>query len=460
MQENTTPQSGDPVKPYQAESFIVPPVAVEVEKEKQTSVPYGPVIISAVFILLILGGGSWYTFSIMPRQNAVRLVDQIKPHVTTLKSSTSDVIDNMNTIYKLATEQSAPPPAPNMQTTGIRIQPNIASLANTSAVLGAAISRGQKALVENQMQEIAVSLRGAMRTMTMDSGNVAGVSTSSEDANASTFRLLKTETVKTGESVRKAQAELSQLIILSSAPKGYLQRDAKAKITSSETLKISAKGYFSEASKIAAYYETLSDIVIAMNTKITSFKSAIASAGSGFGSVLKSGDSASAKTTLSQVQVFLNQADSDMKDMKALSEKLNAVPNESLPMSINDYHTHNKKILDAATTYFTVQTGLLQNLVTGAKNIVDKSDQNTLTVADMAQFQNQMTISVSQSALSDAKFVSDLQTLQGEEGSLAVSFWQNNSRLGDGVKVAEAVNAYQASLDKLRQENTVQGFVK
>ncbi len=460
MPELNTAQSSDSVKPYQPEAIIISPEVTAIEKEKSAPTPFVSTIIIACVVCIAIGGASWYAFFLTPRKNAVRLVDQIKPHVTTLKTSTSDVIDNMSAIYALATEQNATPPKPNLQTTGVRIQPDIASLANTSAVLGSAISVGQHAIIENQIQDIAISLRGTLRTMLQGASDVAGVSTASDDTETSTFRRLKAETVKTSESVRKAQAELSQLTTLASAPKSFLSSDVKAKISSSETLKISAKGYFSEAAKIAEYYEALSDIVIAMNTKITSFKSAIASAGAGFGAFLQSGDSESGKTILSQVQVFLNQADSDMKDMKALSEKLNAMPNDSLPMSINEYHVHNKKILEMATNYFTVQSGILQNLVTGASSIVTKSDQKTLSVSDVTQFQNQLTVSVSQSALSDAKFVSDLQTLQGEEGSLAVSFWQNNSRLGDGVKVAEAINAYQSALDKLRQENIMKGFIK
>lgn len=449
-----------PVPLPHGESIIVPAVSGSEEKKKRQSFSFGPIILGTLAVLILFGGIGMYLFVIMPRQNTIRVVDEIKPHLITLKSATSDVIENMNSIHALATEQNTTPSKPNMQTTGVMVRPNISALTNTSNVLGSAIAMGQRSLVEEGFRSMAMSLRGTLRTILQHRGDVAGIETVSNEENSSTFRKLKTETVKTNESVRKAEAALEQLIQASSSPKGVLPRDAKGKITSSETLKISAKGYFSEAAKIAEYYEVLSDIVIEMDTKITSFKNAIASAGSGFGSVMRSGNSETAKTTLLQVQVFLDQADRDMKSMKALSEKLNAVSSDVLPMAIHEYHEHNKKVLQVATTYFTVQSGILQGLVTGATNIVNKSEANALTMTDLTQYQNQLTIGVSQSALSDATFASDLQTLQGEEGSLVTTFWQNNSRIGDGEKVAEAVKAYQATMEKLRNDNKLQGILQ
>lgn len=459
MQENATFQTDPPLTPDG--SIIVPPPAGQTPgSEKPKPLTSIPMIFIGVGIFLFIGGALGYIFFIMPRQNAVRLVDQVKPHIATLKTATSQVMDNLNAMYSLATEQDKISPKPNLQTNGIVIHPDIASVVNTSDILGASVARGQKAIVESEIREVAKLLRGTIRTIARPSSNIEGVSTPAEDPYLQTYRSLKLETVKANESISKAQAALSQLVSITQSFPPMLPSDAKGKLRSSGTLKISANGYFSEAKKIADYYQTLSDIVIEMNTKISSFKTAISSAGSGFGTVLKTEDASAARTTLAQVQVFLDQGNKDMQDMKALSEKLNAIPNESLPMASSDYHAHNRKVLTVATTYFTAQSGILQGLVTGAKNIVEKAGLNTLSPADMALYRTQITTSVSQSALSDAQFASDLQTLQGEEGTLTISFWQNNTRLGDGAKVAEAVEAYQTSLDKVRQENVVKGLIQ
>ncbi len=452
--------AGVPPAPVPSDgSVIIPPepAALPKEEKKSFSAPATGAIVFGV--LLLVGVMGSYFFYVVPRKNAVRLVDQLKPHVATLKSATSEVIDNLNRIYTLATEQEKADPKQNLQTRGLLIRPDVASLANSAAILGSSIETGQKAIVERGLREVAKSMRGSMRTVIQPQSDVLGVTEPAEDPSMQTFRSLKAETVKAGESVRKAEASLTQLVsITQSLPS--LSADAKGKITSSGTLKISANGYLSEAKKIAEYYQTLSDIVIEMNTKITSFKSALSSAGTGFGAVLQSGNSVTAKTTLAQVQVFLDQGNKDMQDMKKLSEKLTGMPNELLPMASAEYHAHNIKVLQAATTYFTAQSGILQVLVSGAKTIVEKAEQNTLASSDLITFRSQLATGVSQSALSDAKFASDLQTLQGEEGSLTISFWQNNTRLGDGAKVAEAVGAYQTSLEKLRKDNVINGLVR
>ncbi len=458
--QNAATFQGNAVTPLTSEgSIVVPPPPGQPAKEEHKTKSPVPVALAVVGAFVLIGGACAYLFFIMPRQDTVRLVDQVKPHILTLKTATSEVVDNLNVIYSLTTEQEKSPSKPNLQTTGVLIHPDVASLTNSAGILGAAISTGQKAIVEHEIREVAKLLRAAMRSLLRASPDVAGVSTPAEDPYLQTYRSLKTETVKTTESVSKAQAALAQLVSITESLPTLLPADVKGKISSSSTLKISANGYFSEAKKIAEYYQILSDTVIEMNTKISSFKTAIASAGSGFGTVLQSDNAASAKTTLSQVQVFLDQGNKDMQDMMILSQKLKAISQESLPMASGDYHAHNIQVLQVATTYFTTQSGILQELVTGAKSIVLKSEQNSLSPADMTLFRNQITIGVSQSALSDAKFASDLQSLQGEEGTLTISFWQNNTRLADGAKVADAVSAYQTSLDKLRQDNVIKGLI-
>lgn len=440
------------------ESLIIPPVAVVTEKETKPSTSAMPIIFVVISLMLIIAVVGVYGLYVLPRQNTVRLVDQLKPHITTLKAATNDVITNLDAIYALATEQEKSVPKPNLQTTGILIHPDIAGLANNAAILGASVRLGQKAIVEQGMRQVAKGLNGSIRMAMKSPQDVLGA-VSTEDAYVQNFRSLKTETVKAGESVSKGQAAMAQVVTLTqSLP--VLPSDARGKISGSGPIKISAMGYFSEAKKIADYYQLLSDIIIDMNTKITSFKSAIASAGNGFGAVMQSGNSTTAKTLLTQVQVFLDQAHKDMQDMKKLSEKLVGVSNESLPMASSQYHAHNIKVLEVATTYFVAQSDILQTLVTGANTVVEKGEKNMLTAADINVFQNQLTTGVSKSALSDAKFVSDLQSLQGEEGSLAISFWQNNTRLGDGKKVIEGISAYQTSLEKLRQEHVVKGLIQ
>jgi len=453
------PGISNPPIPFVDSPFIVPPIAQPSKQSVKRDVRSGVVILVAI-IAVLSGGSGVYVSYVLPRQNAVRIVDQMKPYMTLLKAATSEVMDEIDSMYKLVTKQNEVPVKSNMQTNGLLIHSDIANLAASGRVLGESITTGQKAIIEDEFSQIAKLLFGSMRILRGVNAQVAGASTSVEDPYLQMYRTLKDETVKTSESVGKGQAALAQLVTVSQSMPMMISSDAKAKVGANTTLKITADGYFSEAKKIADYYQILSDVVISMNTKINSFNSAISSAGAGFGTVLQSGDSNTAKTILAQTQVFLDQANKDMQDMKKLTEKLSTVSNEYLPMASADYHAHNLQVLQVATTYCASQSGIIQGLVTATSTIVAKGDQNALTVGDMTAFQNQVTSGVNQSALFDAKFASDLQTLQGEEGTLAISFWQNNSRLFDGSKVKDAVNTYQVSLEKLREVSKIPGLVQ
>lgn len=446
----------DPVAPVMPVAASAPPqdVTAAVTQKKSSSVLLS-VGIGLLILIATLSGG--YLFYVLPRQNAVKVVSSLKPQVTALKTNTADLVDIMSKVYTLVTTDTTQTSPKSLNTTGLILHPVIANLRVLPTVLGAATeSPPQLGILEHGILAVSQALKGTISVLNSGSGSVAGATTSTESPAVQNLRALKDETVVADTAVGKALTTLSQLLTTTSAMPSVLGANAKQKIGGSVTLNISASAYFSEVKKVANYYQTMSDMLISMNTKIDSFKTSIQSASSTFGSIFTAnGPSQSVSATIAQSQIYLDQAKKDMTDLTTLSEKLKNIPSADLPYASADYHTHNSKVLDTVTTYFKTESTILQNLFDAAKQMDTKSQQNSVTVADVMTFRNMLVIGRGNAQLADTKFVSDLQSLLGEEHSLTVSFWENNTRLTTGPKLIGDIDSYQSSLEKVRQENTI-----
>ena len=433
---------------------VPPPVAPSSPtSSKHTTIFWGIGLAVILIVFAVFGG---YMFYVLPRQNVVKLVTVLKPQVSTLKTSTTDLVAVMSKLYTLVTTETTPATTPNLNTTGIILHPEIASLRVGPSVLGAFTGTPQTGMLERNLLIVSQFLKGTLATIGHGSTKVAGASTSTEDPAVRNLRAVKDETVTADDSVGKAQSTLTQLLMTTKTLPAMMPSDAKAKIGGSVPLNISVSAYFSEAKKVADYYQTMCDMLISMNTKIDSFKTSIQSASATFGSMFAANaPNQPASVTIAQAQVFLDQAKKDMTDLKTLSEKLKTIPTDQLPYASTDYHTHNIKELDTVTTYFATESAILQGLFDSANVMEAKSQQNKVTMTDIVGFRNTLLTDEENAQLADTHFVSDLQALIGEEHTLTISFWENNTRLTTGPKVLQDIDAYQSSLDKVRQENTL-----
>ena len=416
------------------------------------------VIILASLFILAAGLGVAYVLVVLPKKGAIQMVATLQPQVTALKTSTADLKGIMTKMYALVTTGSQPSAQPSMQTTGIIIHPVIASLRVAPSVLGAATGIPTMGLLERNILAFQKALQGTIGELTHGSASVAGATTSTEDASTQNLRNIISESALADAAVSKAQATLTQIMQTSQTSPAMISTGTKSKILASTTLNLSATPYFSEVKKVADYYQTMSDMLLTMGTKVTSFKAAIQSASSTFGSIFAANQTQPVSTTIAQAQVFLNQADKDMSDMKTLSDKLKNLPGDQLPFGSTEYQIHNVKVLETVTGYFTTESSILQGFLDGAKTMDRKDQQHTMTAADIVGFKNLLQTGASQAQVADAQFVSDLQSLTGEEQTLTISFWQNDTRLTAGDDVLTAIVSYQKTLDSVRQDNTM-GFL-
>src|SRR5207253_820071 len=104
--------------------------------------------------------------------------------------------------------------------------------------------------------------------------------------------------------------------------------------------------------------------ILSMDTAITSFKTALSSAGTSFSQL--NNPSASPTTfysTLSQSQIYLNQAKKDADDIKKLYQQLKDLPTGQLPNSAQKYHDHNVKVLETVSKYFDIESKTFQTFI-------------------------------------------------------------------------------------------------
>ena len=195
-------------------------------------------------------------------------------------------------------------------------------------------------------------------------------------------------------------------------------------------------------------------MLITMNTKVDSFQNSIRSAAS----VLtppSQADLSSFKSSISQSQMFIDQAKNDTQEIKTLADSFKNKALSSLPLESQDFHNHNVKVLTAVIDYFTTLQDSLQTMITSSDSFFTKLEQKTATAQDLSRFQKDISDSIQTGSVADAKFISDLQSLIGEEQTLTLSFWQNNTLLSQGGNIEAMIADYDQTLDQLLTDSKI-----
>lgn len=413
---------------------------------------------SLILILLIFTLS--YLFYVRPRIATVKIISTLTPQVATLKTSAKNVIAAVNQIHLLVTaENPADSPLP-LETSGLIIHPQLSYLQIDKNVLGLQTVNSNSWLEQNA-QNIQEEMSNYWDDLDKNNPQIAGIRTSSESLNVQKNRELKDETIKAKEFTIKAQKDLDDLVNSATQTAPPISKTSRDKILESQKVKNDVSPYFLQAQKIANYYQIISDTVITMNTKISSFKTSLSAVSSALANipsseVLNNG----LKTRTTQAQVFLDQAKKDTDDIKTLSDTLKSIKAEDLPERVEEYHTHNLAILTTVREYFETTSGVLQGFITAFKVMSEKVDKQQFTTVDLNMTRSVILAGVNQAKIADAKFASDLLKLVGEEQSLTLTFWQNNPVINQGVSVEASIDVYEKSLAKLRENSKVPLFVK
>ncbi len=411
-------------------------------------------------ILILLTFTLTYFFYVRPRIATVKIISTLSPQVATLKTSAKSVIAVVDQIHLLVTAQNpADSPLP-LETSGLIIHPQLSYLQIDQNVLGLQTVNSHS-LLEQNAQNIQEEMSNFWEEMDRNNPQIAGIRTTAENSSTQKTRDLKDETIKTKEYVAKAQKDLDELVNSSSQASSFIGKTSRDKILESQKVKKEISPYFSEAGKVAGYYQILSDTLITINTKISSFKNSLASVSSALSNitsdeVLNNG----LKTRAIQAQIFLDQAKKDTDDIQSLSDALQNIKAEDLPAASTEYHAHNLAVLSAVHEYFVTTSGVLQGFITAFKVVSGKVEKNQFSTVDLNMIRSVITAGINQAKVADAKFSSDLQKLIGEEQSLTLTFWQNNTVINQGVSVEASIDAYEKSLDKLKESSKVPLFIK
>jgi Na+-transporting methylmalonyl-CoA/oxaloacetate decarboxylase gamma subunit len=456
------PDSGLPINTNLVQPFSpAPPIpAVNNIQTGRPGIPKLFLGIGMIFLVLfIVVPIVIYLTLISPRLKTVKIIDEIKPQISNLKLSTKSVRAVVERIHFLTTEEINLQNSPAPETSKIIKPSRLAQSDDQTAVLGTSSTR-PFSIVENSILQFSQDLNGFVSNMFSTDKNIAGIKTAKEDVLTEKYRQLKDETLKADEYLAKAQNDLSLLMAKSASSAKGMPKSSGEKITSSEIIAKRAKPFFEETKKISDYYKSISDILIETNTKIGSFKTSIASYGGIFGEIKNQPELSGISSKMTQAQVFLDQAKKDTEDIKNLSEKLNKTDSSALPKEAENYHQHNVKVLNTVTQYFTSVSGLMQSLITATNVIVDKAQNSQLTSGDSRMFSIVTADIITESEKADAKFVSDLQSLIGEETTLTLSFWQNNNILSSSGLVEKDIDDYDKTINLLRENSKIPVLTK
>ncbi len=410
--------------------------------------------------LTLLAFSLIYLFYVKPRLATIKIISTLSPQVTNLKTSAKSVIAALDKIHLLVTaENPADSPMP-LETSGLIIHPLLSLLQIDQNVLGLQTVK-TNSILEQSAQIIQEEMSRYWDELAQNNPQIAGIRTVTENITTKKNRDLKDETTKAKEYVTKAQKDIDDLVNSSSLTPSSISKTTRDKILESQKVKNEVSPYLSEAQKIANYYQILSDTLITMSTKISSFKTSLSAVSSALANIspqeiLNNG----LKTRATQAQIFLDQAKKDTDDIKSLSDTLQNMKAEDLPANSQEYHTHNLAVLSAVHEYFVTTSGVLQGFITAFQVVSSRLEKNQLTTVDMNMIQSVIMAGVNQAKVADAKFASDLLKLVGEEQTLTLSFWQNNTVIGHGVNVEASIDAYEKSLDKLKESSKVPLFVK
>lgn len=388
--------------------------------------------IAAVIILLIIALIAFFLFIVQPRTRMVKKVDELLPLLTTLKISTKSVVAEMDKIHFIISQESKINTPPT-ETTGIRPDFQLSHFGIT-----------EKSVYDFNRKPEKLSIPGDKK--------VAGVADTKADPVAE-FRMLKDETLKTDEFIKKSQADLN-LLINKANDNINANNSQKEKLMQYAKIQEKTTPYLDEAQKISNYFKEISTAFIEMEIKINSFKLAL---GSVMGIMSRAqnenNNPDSAQTSLAQVQVFLDQANKDTADIKAIIKKLSDLPKDSLPQGAEKYQAHNIKILSLVADYFTTSSNSLQGYITSTNVTITKVKTKIVTAADLMIYSAVLSSIDESTVKADARFVSDLQTLVGEEKSLVTSFWQNNTIIASGSLIEGEISNYEKTLNTLRKNN-------
>ncbi|OGG22431.1 hypothetical protein A3D03_03760 [Candidatus Gottesmanbacteria bacterium RIFCSPHIGHO2_02_FULL_40_13] len=411
-------------------------------------------------ILLILAFTLTYFFYVKPRMATVKIINTLSPQITSLKTSARSVIAVVDQIHLLVTAENPEDFPLPLETSGLIIHPQLSYLQMDQEVLGLQ-SPQENFLVEQNAQNIQEEMSNFWEALGRNQSQIAGIRTVAENISTQKTRELKDETIKAKEYVAKAQKDLDELVSSTTQTSSSLNKTNRDKLMESQKVKKEISPYFSEAGKVAGYYQILSDTLISINTKISSFKNSLSAVSSALSNItpdeiLQNG----LKTRASQAQIFLDQAQKDTADIKSLADTLQTISAEELPANAGEYHAHNLAVLSSVHEYFVTTSGILQGFITAFQVISGKAEKNQLSTVDMNMIRSVIMAGINQAKVADAKFASDLLKLVGEEQSLTLTFWQNNTVINQGVSVEASIDAYEKSLDKLKQNSKVPLFVK
>lgn len=414
---------------------------------------YLPVGIVVIVLLVI---SSVYFFIVLPRMNTKNAVNKLLPKVAEMKSTTNQVESLIERIRVLVTNEIKQDVPSSLETKGLLIHPEVAQILVDKNVLGAStVNKNQYGMLEKFVLQITERVKNITSAFTNKNENVAGADTMLTSSSLSQFRNLKDQSILAGKSVVKAEGQLSDVVMTSISLQEKLTGNSKTVLLGSNDMSNVVTPYYREGKKMSKYYETLSDSIIVMNTKIDSFKTSITSAAGIFSNVETAKDTETVKTLISQAQVFLDQAKTDTDAIKSISNILNGFSKSDLPEGSTQYHEHNLAVLAAVTDYFSTESSIMQDYINSTKNVLAKIDAKTVTVNDIYAYQNQIIIGIGGANVAEAKFISKLQTLLGEETPLTLTFWQNALTLRDSVKVKRQIADYENNLTKLRSDNKI-----
>lgn len=403
-----------------------------------------------ISIFLFFGGGlaAAYAFIITPKVNTVKFVADFQPKVSSLKTSIQLVDSSLEQLHQMATEELPLSSSnPTLKTDNLDPSQQLAQKSNTLTASTLLTYISNLAQFHAMLQEY--------------NPHIAGTQDTSETASIQRLRAVKDQTTTIDSNSSKAQEQIKELITLSSNTKLVMSNTSRAQIASSGQIQTVFTPYFTEVQKVAKYYQTLSDTLITMSTKIDSFKVSLASAlipFSGFNS--QTSDINSLKANIATSQTFLEQADSDIEELNKLSETLQNIPQDSLPTQSQEYHNHNIKAFTAVKEYFTTQTTLVKGYLIALNAVITKSQSIGLTSGDLQSFQIVEVEGALAAQKADAKFISDLQSLASEEKTLEESFWQNDQALTTGKQVEQEIDGYNNRLNTLIAQNKVPLFTK
>jgi hypothetical protein len=419
-----------------------PPPSVPSLQEKKGS----PVVAILLFLslLVLCGGTAGYFFLVSPRIKTVAIIDEVKPQITSLKKSTKAVEEMMDTLYRLSTETSTP-------TSG---QPLESSKGPTPPPI---VAQGS---IETSLLAIAQSLQGVTQSMADEMRSVAGTSDSAPNLNTQKLKNLQENAIKSTALTTQAKSDLSSMLTKVSSASSNMN-GAKSLTMGSTRLKDKAELYFSEAGKLSGYFKKVADLIVSVNTKVTSFTLLLQSAGSTFASINNPQATAlTMKSALDQSQIYLTKAKQETDDIVKSTNEFERLNKNEIPGGMEEHHQFVLSLMKAVTDYFTTQSNVLQGFITATSSTYTKATNQQLTSGDVRMLSSVIVAGVSESDTSDATFLASLQSLLGKETAITQSGWQNNNTIQTGKSVEVEIDSYDQALTKLRADSKIPLLIK